>query len=65
MILLTLAVIYKRFLLRNTRLCNIVKTTNVIILINTIIESPYKVLFDSLKRIALTQNVQISNAVHF
>ena len=47
------------------RLSNIFKTTNAIILINTIIESSYKVLLDSLKITALTWTLQISNAALF
>ena len=48
------AVIYKQRFSMETRLRNIFKTTKVIILTNTIIESPYKILLDSSKRKALT-----------
>ena len=56
-------VIYKHFCIE-TRLCNIFKTTNAIILTSIVIESSHKVLLDLLlKRPALTRIVQISKVV--
>lgn len=54
LILLTLAVISKQRFCMETRLGNIFKTAKAIILVDTIIESPYKGLLDSSKIKALT-----------
>ena len=64
-ILLTAAVIYKERFCVETRLCNIIKAANSITLVNTILESTYKVLQNLWKETIFKRTLQISNTVQF